>query len=387
MSGRSERKRPYLASRWDRLNGPQRIAGVDLARGLAVLGMFAAHLLWIDPLDFTESSTWIAVVDGRSSILFATLAGVSIGLVSGGRRPLRGDDLRSAQGRLAVRAGLLWILGLMLIASDVPVFVILPAYAILFLLSLPFLQMDARRLFLLAGMLALLMPFLQVQLDALPFWRSAAGNDFGLLIGWHYPFPVWIAFVLAGLGAARAGILRTRVQLRMLAAGAALAVTGYGLDAATGADETAETRTSWGALWTARPHSSGLLEVIGSGGFALAVIGLCLLACRTVITWVVLPLRAVGAMPLTAYTAQLVVWAVVATAVLGDADDLRGFRDLEPFWPLVLWTIAGCTAWALLIGRGPLEWAVDRASRIAVPTQPVAQGAGPSAENRSARPQ
>ena len=66
------------------------------------------------------------------------------------------------------------------------------------------------------------------------------------------------------------------------------------------------------AVWTAEPHSSGLLEVIGSGGFALAVIGLCLLACRTVLTWIVLPLRAVGAMPLTAYTAQLVVWAIVA---------------------------------------------------------------------------
>ena len=46
------------------------------------------------------------------------------------------------------------------------------------------------------------------------------------------------------------------------------------------------------------------------------------------LTWIVLPLRAVGAMPLTAYTAQLVVWAIVATAVLGDPGDLEGFRDL-----------------------------------------------------------
>jgi uncharacterized membrane protein YeiB len=376
LSGRSETRRPYLASRWDRLNGPQRIAGVDLARGLAVLGMFAAHLLWIDPLDFSDGSTWIAVVDGRSSILFATLAGVSIGLVTGGPRPLRGGDLRTARLRLVIRACLLWLLGLALIATGVPVFVILPAYAILFLLSLPFLEVGARALFVLAAALALVMPFLQVSLDALPLWRTAAGNDLGLFIGWHYPFPVWIAFLLAGLGTARAGILRLRVQVWMLAAGAALAVTGYGLDGASGADENAESRSFWGAVWTARPHSSGLLEVIGSGGFALAVIGLCLLACRTVLTWVALPLRAVGAMPLTAYTAQLVIWAIVATEVLGDAGDLRGFRDLEPFWPLVLWTIAGCTAWALLIGRGPLEWIVDRASRIAVPTARLSQTAG-----------
>lgn len=95
MSERSERQRlasadaGRLASRLERLNGGARLAGVDLARGLAVLGMFAAHLLWItDPFDWGTPGTWIALVDGRSSILFATLAGVSIGLVTGGRVPL-----------------------------------------------------------------------------------------------------------------------------------------------------------------------------------------------------------------------------------------------------------------------------------------------------------
>ncbi len=117
-------------------------------------------------------------------------------------------------------------------------------------------------------------------------------------------------------------------------------------------------------MWSADPHSSGLFEVIGSGGFALAVIGASLLLCRSVLTWIVLPVRAVGAMPLTAYTAQLVAWAIVAAAVLGDTGDLVGFRDLDPFWPLSLGLLAACTAWALLIGRGPLEWVLDRISRL-----------------------
>ena len=47
--------------------------------------MVAAHLLWIGDFDFADAATWVAVVDGRSSILFATLAGVSIGLVTGAR--------------------------------------------------------------------------------------------------------------------------------------------------------------------------------------------------------------------------------------------------------------------------------------------------------------
>lgn len=79
--------RRRIERNWRRLNGPARIAGVDLARGLAVLGMLAAHLLWLGSLSWTEPSTWGAIVNGRSSILFATLAGVSLGLSTGGPRP------------------------------------------------------------------------------------------------------------------------------------------------------------------------------------------------------------------------------------------------------------------------------------------------------------
>ncbi|MGA1829150.1 heparan-alpha-glucosaminide N-acetyltransferase domain-containing protein [Microbacterium sp.] len=366
MSERSEKYRLWLSTRWSRLNGPQRVGGVDLARGLAVIGMVAAHLLWIDDFDFADTATWVAVVEGRSSILFATLAGVSIGLVTGGRTPLAGAEMRLAREHLAVRAAVLWLIGIGLIATGVPVYVILPAYAILFLIALLLVSLRARTLFLLAGALALVTPLLQALLDALPFWSTPWGQLASVATGWHYPFPVWIAFVTAGLGVARAGITRTRVQLWMVGAGAALALAGYGLDGLSGADAASGAVSFSSAVWTADPHSTGLLEVIGSGGFALAVIGLCLLACRTFLTWVVLPLRAVGAMPLTAYTVQLLVWAIVAATVLGDPGDLRGFRDLEPFWPMTMTLILACTAWALLIGRGPLEWVVDRIARPTV---------------------
>ncbi|MGX5771872.1 heparan-alpha-glucosaminide N-acetyltransferase domain-containing protein [Microbacterium trichothecenolyticum] len=364
----SPRADGWLATRWERLNGPSRIGGVDLARGLAVLGMFAAHLLWItEPFDVLDPDTWVAVVSGRSSILFATLAGVSIGLVTGGRMPLPAADMVTARGRLAVRAALLWVLGILLIATGVPVFVILPAYALMFLLALPLTSLPARVLLPLAGALALVLPFVQVFLDALPFWRSPLGEPVSLALGWHYPFTTWIVFVLAGLGVARTGVTRLRVQVWLVVAGGLLAVLGYGLGAATGSDPEAEAASYLGALWTVRPHSTGLLEVIGSGGFALAVLGACLLACRTLLVWVVLPLRAVGAMPLTAYTLQLVIWAVVAGALLARVGDLTGFRALEPFWPLTLGTIVLSTAWALLVGRGPLETLLDQASRFAVP--------------------
>lgn len=357
----------WLASRWDRLNGPQRVAGVDLARGLAVIGMVAAHLLWLDEFDLADAATWAAVVDGRSSIVFATLAGVSIGLVTGATTPLPPAQMRVARSRLAVRAGMLWLLGIWLIATGVPVYVILPAYAILFLLAVPLVALRARTLFAIAAVVAVVMPFVQVPLDDLAFWRTPTGTLVSSAIGWNYPFPVWIAFVVAGLAVARCGILRTRVQLWMIAGGSTLALVGYGLDAAAGPDAVATGPTYWEAVWTAEPHSSGLLEVIGSGGFAIALIGLCALACRTVLTWVVLPLRAVGAMPLTAYTAQILLWAAASLVLLGTTRDLRAFRDLEPFLPMTAMLVIACTTWALLVGRGPLEWLVDRVAKLAVP--------------------
>jgi uncharacterized membrane protein len=353
-----------LASRWRRFDGAGRLAGIDLARGLAVIGMFAAHLLWIAPFSWTDPSTWTDVANGRSSILFATLAGVSIGLVTGGRTPVTGTALASARLRLGARAALLWVIGILLIATGVPVFVILPAYAVLFLLALPFLKLGPRVLLPLAAVIAVVMPFVQVLLDALPLWRTAPGEALGLVIGWHYPFTTWIAFVLCGLGLGRLDLRAARVQGLLVAIGGAIAAVAYSLHAFSGSDTTGEAASLWGAVWTARAHSTGLLEVVGSGGFAVAVIGLCLLVCRTVLRWVVIPLRAVGAMPLSAYTAQIVVWAAVAIAMLAEPGDLGRFRALDPFWPFTLWTIVACTAWTLLIGRGPLEWAVDRLTRL-----------------------
>ncbi|WP_203582154.1 heparan-alpha-glucosaminide N-acetyltransferase domain-containing protein [Microbacterium hibisci] len=362
------RRDGWFASRWHRLNRAPRITGVDLARGLAVIGMFAAHLLVIsDDLDISDPGTWVAVVDGRSSILFATLAGVSIGLMTGGRTPLPPADMATARGRLAVRALLLWGIGGLLIATKVPVFVILPAYALLFLIALPLTALGARALLTLAAVLAVTMPFVQVWLDVLPLWTSPWGAHLSTAIGWHYPFTTWIAFVVAGLGVARADITRWPVQWYLVAVGMMLAALGYGADAATGASPAEQATSYLGAVWTARPHSTGLLEVVGSGGFALLVLGASLLLCRTALVWVVLPLRAVGAMPLTAYTLQLVVWALVALVSLDRVRDLSGFRALEPFWGFTVGTILFCSAWALLVGRGPLETAIDTASRLAVP--------------------
>jgi hypothetical protein len=60
---------------------------MDAARGLALVGMFATHIL---PLSDARGETLTGLLaDGRSSALFAVLAGVGVALTSvvPGRRP------------------------------------------------------------------------------------------------------------------------------------------------------------------------------------------------------------------------------------------------------------------------------------------------------------
>jgi uncharacterized membrane protein YeiB len=348
-----------------RLSLAGRLQGVDLARGLAVLGMLSAHLLALPAWDWSDPATWTDLANGRSSILFATLAGVSIALVSRGVRPLqRGPQLTRVRRTLVVRGILLWLIGLVLIGTGVPVYVILPAYGVLFLLALPLLRVRALGLWVLAGALALVMPWLQPVLDALPLWQGEDGANLSLILGRHYPFTVWIAFLVAGLAAERSDLGARRTLVALLVAGASLAAIGYGADDAVAGGSFGASAPYLAEVLTAQAHSSGLLEVIGSGGFALASLALCALACR--VRWIAimaLPLRAVGSMPLTAYGGQIVAWAIVAAVVLGDTGDLVGMRDLQLFWTFVLATVAFCTGWALLVGRGPLESLVAAATR------------------------
>ena len=135
----------------------RRIGGLDVARGLAVLGMFGAHLGDTGDLGW-DPATWRAVVDGRSSILFATLAGVSIALLSGGRTPAAGRELARARTRVLVRAAWVFAIGGVLELLDTFVAIILGVYAVLFVLALPFLRWPPARLLLAAGVVTLAGP-------------------------------------------------------------------------------------------------------------------------------------------------------------------------------------------------------------------------------------
>ncbi|MBB1255985.1 heparan-alpha-glucosaminide N-acetyltransferase domain-containing protein [Streptomyces alkaliterrae] len=206
----------------------RRIPGIDLARGIAVIGMFGAHTLMTGELGW-HPSTWDALVNGRSSILFATLAGVSVALLSGGSRPYDGEALRDARTRILVRAVLLLAIGSLLTMLG-SIAVILEVYAVLLAVSVLFLRWRPRRLFVGAAITGVCGAAVAYLLNgALSIWEmSAYDGVVGMTLGGVYPALVWMAFVLLGLGVGRLDLTARRVQLRLVAAGLVMALAGYG---------------------------------------------------------------------------------------------------------------------------------------------------------------
>ena len=221
----------------------KRIIGVDVARGLAVLGMFGAHVGVTERFDWANPETWSDVVNGRSSILFALLAGVSIAIISGRTEPLDGVELVRARIRIFTRAVLIFAIGGLLEYLGTGVAVILPTYAALFVLSIPFLRWKPRPLFVLAGAIAVAMPFL-ISFRPDVIWGESGSLGGGviidLLVTGVYPGLIWIAFVLTGLALGRLDLRAIRVQVWLVLIGLVLAVVGYGLgsigDAVLGAN-------------------------------------------------------------------------------------------------------------------------------------------------------
>ncbi|MEW2008013.1 MULTISPECIES: heparan-alpha-glucosaminide N-acetyltransferase domain-containing protein [unclassified Microbacterium] len=398
--------------RWFRDFGrPPRILGLDVARGLAILGMAGAHVGVTEAFEWGDPTTWTDLVHGRSSILFALLAGVSIALMTGRDVLPERERLPGIRLNLVGRGAVIFVIGLALELLNTPIAVILTLYGLLYVAVIPVLRWRPRQLLLGAAVLALAGPALLALLSAVALQPFGAGIGF-VLYG-TYPITVWLALVLGGMALGRLRVQELRTAVVALVVGVVLAAIGYGLGAlgagaGLGGTESIVSSTSassgsesieilpgeslsssfipddvmppsgWEsypealaatdplgsmvrAVFAVDPHSGGTAEILGSGGFALAVIALCLLLSRP-LRWPLLPLGALGSMPLTAYSVHVV--SVVLVAGPG------GFIADNAFWALTaVGLLLVTTLWAMFVGRGPLERLVGKgaAAMAAVP--------------------
>ena len=367
-----------------------------MARCLALLGMVATHVLdERDPGGGLTTAQWLA--GGRASALFATLAGVSLALLTGGRTPVSGVRRSRALAALAIRAALIAAIGLALGGLESGLAIILTYYGVLFLLGLPFVGLRARALAGLAAVWVVAGPVIswlvRPELPPRGFDSPHLGQLLTpgqlaseLLFTGYYPVVPWLAYLLAGMAIGRADLRSPRLLGGLVAGGLAAAVSatlvsgrltrspgvaevllrgrperdidGLLEEIAAGMHGNVPADAPWQWLLVVAPHSSTPFDVAQTLGSAVAVIGACCLLAR------LLPQAGV-------YFLAVLFGAGTTTLSLYS---LHVVMRTEPVWPperaesyvwhvLVLLAIGAVTV--ALGRRGPLE------AVVAAVTDPV----------------
>ncbi|MCX4461787.1 DUF418 domain-containing protein (plasmid) [Streptomyces sp. NBC_01340] len=374
-----------------------RLIGLDLARGLAVFGMYAAHI-GPDPSVGGPLGWAMEVARGRSSALFALLAGFTLVLLTGRPQPRTGRAGRQAIGRVLIRSAVLVALGYALTCLDTSVDVILAAYGMVFFLSVPLYRLRADTLTVIAAATALVLPQVLYPLRAAVeggSWADAviahdplaritdSDGIIELFITGAYPVLTWLPFVIAGMALGRIDLARPGIRAKVALLGGALTVLGYGgswlaLHLVSGAQAAVGATTDGGsaasAWWSdavgnpttstpdwllvAAPHSQTTWSILGNTGVGLVVITACLIATERSarFRWLAAPVIAVGSVSLTAYSGH-----IIAIKALG-IDSLPTFPALLALVCLAAATMLLAVAWKRAFRRGPLEYMLHAAT-------------------------
>ena len=388
-----------------RLSPDGRLIGLDVARGIALLAMMVTHIFALG--DEAGMPTWAAVFAGRASALFAVLAGCSLVLSTRSRLAVSGR-LRDAAPSVLIRAAAIVLIGLCLGSISSLLAVILVNYGIMFALALFFLRLRAGALFAIAGVWMVLSPIVSMWVRStfllepsyLPmgFFDLATPGTMltDLFLTGYYPVLQWLSYILLGMAVAKLDI--GRHLLALFTAGLGLFVVGRGVswillnvfggDAALvavsemwGTDLTAALftgsygvtpATSWWWLAIAGPHSGTPFDLLSTGGTAVMTIAVCqatavLLGRRS---WLLAPLSAPGSMPLSVYSAHVVLLEITRRQIVGNPMEVSatpGEQTLE-FVIHALTFVLLPLLWKLAISsRGPLEGGIAGIIRAASP--------------------
>lgn len=399
-----------------------RLTGVDVARGIALIGMFATHTMPLVETHGGESSpTWVALFfAGKSSALFATLAGVGLALLTArswraekrgsgkksGAKSTRGASSSSAptltthRKAIATRAACIIAIGFFAAEFSSGIAVILVHYGVLFLLALLIIQLSIKQLIWLGAGWLLISPVVLFFARAWAHENVAPYRTSGpvlmdlfrpqtfaadLLATGYYPLIVWPVYLIAGLAMGR--ILHEHqgswsIPWRLMRLGFTMTFAAYLISwsiigrntpalahasGKQGSDLHAALLSGQGLTqleaspwWfvTSSPHASTQLDLLLTVGTSMFVLGICLVVCRLLEEG----LKHFGTAltwPLAgagAATLTLYVGHIIALDIFSGA-----FEAMEPIHRWLLLTVI-----ALLFGvfvkwkqkRGPLEWMV-----------------------------
>ena len=397
-------------SKWstDRAFGPrfspQRIVGLDAARGAAVIGMIAVHLL---PAcnEYTGEPTAIwKMCAGNAAALFAVLAGISVALSTGANNPHVGIKWRRSCVSLVTRALLILVIGLALDQLDVDVYNILPYYGVMFLLAVPLTRLRIRHLLELAFLFAFIGPLVVFATNSRVDYVTILNPNFHnlfetpldvvitLFVGGTYPVVTWMTYLCLGMAVCRMNLKWLTTQAQLTVCGAVIAaasaiVTTFALDYGGGFSKLYEqtdgysasdilevfdfgpdghlpTDTAW---WLAisGPHTGTTPSIMLSAGVAMFIIGVLLIISRT-LSGLLFPLVAAGSMSLTLYVSHLLLFVPFLDSIYDHA--------VIWFFAQILSMLLLSSAWYYTVGKGPLESLVAmvcrRMGKMVVPPSP-----------------
>lgn len=284
-----------------------RFDGIDLARGLAIVGMVFAHL---GPTGFDGgivadyTSTAFA---GYPSALFAVLAGVSLGLFHE-----RGAD-DPVRTRLAtlVRGVILLVAGTLMSMVQSTIAIVLSTIAVIYLLLFWLPRCKTWVIAVIITVLAAVSSVGFVLVDLVPF-------GFELFMP-PYPVLAWLTYGAVGVLVHRFLVGNTKAQAIAVVPALLLAAVGFVIRVNNAAvfpydplaDYTEpqfdkEPLVQLLLTQSFEPHTGLFGDLLASITCAIAVICLCCLLCQ--VRWaniLAYPLRAVGAMALTTYVAHV----------------------------------------------------------------------------------
>jgi uncharacterized membrane protein YeiB len=341
---------------------PARLAGLDLARYLALIGMVIVNFDVVmvgsetsGPMRFAE------LLQGRAAAIFVVLAGLGFGLAAG--RTAWTATMRTTLKRVAFLF-LLGMINMLIFPAD-----IIHYYAFYFLFGLLFLGISNDQIFAAIIVLTACFPLALLFFDYEAGWNWETVSYSGLwtvrgflrnlfLNGWH-PIIPWMVFFLVGILLSRITLGSRKVQSVLLLAGVAVfAMTLFLAGLLTEAASALDPELHY--FFTTAPIPPMPLFVAAGCSIACAVIGLCLIAEPWLKSWRLLELiTPAGRQTLTIYIAHIVIG-------MGLLEGLNMIGGQSPKQALgaafVFCAVATVFAflWSLVFKRGPLETAMRR---------------------------
>lgn len=344
-----------------------RVVGLDITRGLAILGMFTAHM-WVSP--GVPTPVIPALAHGRSAPLFAFVAGLTLGLIYDSAQLHLRRPAVWFRVRLAVRACYLILICAFLYPFNERILLILDNYGVWFLLCLPLVGLSVRGLLITSALLifAGIPAFHVLQSCVLPTpVRIGLGLD-------DYLIPAYLTYMLVGLALWRLGLVappeKSLLQVRRRQK--ILALTGFGgavflyalgtlldswrlrylspaiLDRNEFMDPQFNTTTFWYKTFLyIAPHSDSILETLANLSWCVGLTALILFLPPRLSRWLA-PVAALGSMALSAYSAHIL-WHGASWETLNYAGLFPSYVIMVPVF------LAAAILWRNRFRRGPLE--------------------------------